>query len=122
MQCIFKYQVSALLCSDPLPPTSVRVTGRTTNTVSISWQHDSTKSYCEKWKVEYTEKDKIQIKTIPINSVDVKSVTIPGLAPGMTYTIKVFAITSDGVVSQTAKELDVTTSKYQAHLLYPWCN
>ncbi|KAK2163049.1 hypothetical protein NP493_1486g00017 [Ridgeia piscesae] len=93
----------------PLPPTSVTVTGRTTNTVSISWEHDSTKSYCEKWKVEYTEKDKTQMKTIPIDSVDVKSVTIPSLAPGRTYTIKVFAITSDGVVSKTAKELDVTT-------------
>ena len=114
--------MSTLLSSDPLPPTSVTVTGRTTNSVSISWQHDSSKSYCEKWKVVYTEKDKTQIKTITINSVAEKSVNIPSLVPGRTYTIKVFAITSDDVVSKTAKEMDGTTGKYQAHLHYSWCN
>ena len=65
----------------------------------------------------YTEKDKTQDKTIPINSVGEKSVTITSLDPGRTYTIKVFAITSDDVVSKTAKEMDVTTGKYQAHQL-----
>ena len=114
----FKYEGFTMLSSDPLPPTQLRVTGRTTNTVSISWQHDSSKSYCEKWKVNYAEKDKTQIKTIAINSVVEKSVTIRSLAPGMTYTIKVFAITSGDVVSKTAVELEATTSKYQAHLYY----
>ena len=107
-----------MLSSDPLPPTQLRVTGRTTNTVSISWQHDSSKSYCEKWKVNYTEKDKSEIKTISISSVAEKSVTIPSLDPGMTYNIKVFAVTSGDVVSKTAIELEATTSKYQAHLYY----
>ena len=110
------------MCSDPLPPTSVTVTGRTTSSVSVSWQYDTTKSYCQKWKVEYTEKDSVTTETIAIDSVYKKSVTIPSLTAGLTYTIKVFAITSNNVVSKKEAIPDVTISKYHAHLYYACCN
>ena len=103
--------ISALLFSDPLPPTDLTVTERTVNSVRISWQYDSSKSYSVKWRVEYTEKDTINTKTIEKNVND-REVNIPDLMSGLTYTIKVFAITTDDVVSQTAAEIAATSSKY----------
>ena len=47
-----------------------------------------------------------------MKNVDEREVTLPSLKSGLTYTIKVFAITTDDVVSQTAAEIEATASKY----------
>ena len=88
------------------------MTGRTTNSVSISWQHDRSTSYSEKWKVEYTEKGKGDTKNITTKDVNQQEVTIPTLTPGLTYSIKVSAVTTNDVLSQTAAEKEATVSKY----------
>ena len=97
--------------SDPLPPTGLRVADSTTNSVTIQWTHDATKSFCLKWNVTYTEKNKTDVKAFTTNSANEKELTLGRLAPGLTYIIRVFGVTTNDVVSRMATTLEATVSK-----------
>ena len=99
--------------SDPLPPIGLRVMNSTTNSVTIQWTHDATKSFCLKWNVTYTEKNKTDVKAFTTNSVNEKELTLEHLAPGLTYIIRVFGVTTNDVVSRMATTLEATVSKYR---------
>ena len=83
----------------------------TTTSLKIQWRYDDKKSFCEKWGVNYTKTGDNDFNTIVTNSVADQETTIPSLTPGQSYTIKVFGITTNNIVSQTT-QLAATVSKY----------
>ena len=112
----------ALICCfpDPLPPTNLEVqtASTTTDSVKVTWSYDSTKSLCEKWKVEYKVKDTSDIKELTTDNVNKQGMTIPGLISGQTYTISVFGVTTGGIISEMSVDIDATVSKYPMNMLY----
>ena len=102
--------------SDPLPPTGLRVTDSTSNSMTIQWTHDATKSFCLKWNVTYTEKKKTDVKAFTTNSVNENELTLGRLAPGLTYIIRVFGVTTKDVVSRMPTQLEATVSKYHIQI------
>ena len=102
-----------LFSSDPLPPTGLTVSPTTTTSVKVQWQYDSTKSFCVKWKVKYTVKDMNNFQEVFTSVATDLEKTIDNLTPGKTYTIQVFGVTTNGVVSKTDVHDDVTLCKYR---------
>ena len=106
----------ALICCfpDPLPPTNLEVqtASTTTDSVTVTWSYDSTKSFCEKWKVKYKVKGTSDTSELTTSNVNEQEMTIPGLTPGKTYTISVFGVTTGDVISQTSVDKHATVSKY----------
>ena len=100
------------MSSDPLPPTKVTSDTHKTETdrVTVSWEYDETKSYCEKWRVSYTVKGIADIKTVDTTSANELQIIIDNLQPGQNYTISVYGVTIGGVVSETSVDTDVTVS------------
>ncbi|KAI0229774.1 hypothetical protein LSAT2_019802 [Lamellibrachia satsuma] len=101
-------EVWVVVETDPLPPTGLTVSATTTSSVKISWQYDISNSFCEKWKVKYTKTGTNIVNETTVNGANVHEVTISNLGPGLTYAVSVFALTTDGVVSQTAAQLEAT--------------
>ena len=101
------------LSSDPLPPTGLTVSPTTTTSVKVQWQYESTKSFCVKWKVKYTVKGTNNFQEVFTSGATDLEKTIDNLTPGKTYTIKVFGVTTNGVVSKTDVHDDLTLSKYR---------
>ena len=101
------------LSSDPLPPTGLTVSPTTTTSVKVQWQYDSTKSFCVKWKVKYTVKDMNNFEEVFTTAATDLEKTIDNLTPGKTYTIQVFGVTTNDVVSKTDVHDDLTLSKYR---------
>ena len=97
-----------------MPPTNLEVqsASTTTDSVKVTWSYDSTKSFCEKWKVNYKVKDTDDTKESTTNNVNEQEMTIPELIPGQTYTISVFGVTTGDVISETSVDIDATVSKY----------
>ena len=81
--------------------------------MKVTWSYDSTKSFCEKWKVKYKAKGTNDITEKTTSNVNEQEMTIPGLTAGETYTISVFGVTTGDVISQTSFDIDVTVSKYR---------
>ena len=101
------------LSSDPLPPTGLTVSPTTTTSVKVQWQYDNTNSFCVKWKVKYTVKDMNNFEEVFTTAATDLEKTIENLTPGKTYTIQVFGVTTNGVVSKTDVHKDVILSKYR---------
>ena len=98
--------------TDPLPPTKVAADTHKTETdrVTVSWEYDKTKSYCEKWRVNYTVKGLADIKSVDTTSASELQIIIDKLQPGQIYTISVYGVTIGGLVSKTSVDTDVTVS------------
>ena len=97
-----------------MPPTTleVKTAETTTNSVKVAWTYDSSKSHSVKWTVKYEIKGSTGTKEITTDNVDEQEVTIPDLASGQTYTIRVFGVTTGDVNSQTSTNVEATVSKY----------
>jgi len=83
----------------------------------LQWRYDSGKSLCVKWNVTYTETDKDTTDGFNINTASARDVVIDSLTPGLTYTIYLFAVTTNDVVSQTAAQVEATVSKCKCNVL-----
>jgi len=53
-----------------------------------------------------------------INTASARDVAIDSLTPGLTYTIYLFAVTTNDVVSQTAAKVEATVSKCKCNVLH----
>ena len=109
---MYIYRECHCLSTDPLPPTKVTAETHTTETdrVTVSWEYDESLSYCEKWRVNYTVKDLVDMKSIDTTSASVLQIVIDKLQAGQIYTISVYSVTIGGVVSKTSVDTDVTVS------------
>ena len=105
---------SAVVFVDPLPPTQLQVlTHRTTTTsVTVKWTYDSKKTHTEKWRVQYNVKGKSDMNYIDTNAANVQQLTVRNLTSGQNYTIAVYGVTYNGVVSLQAPEVNVTVGEY----------
>ena len=83
----------------------------TTTSVTVAWQHDSSKSHIEKWRVTYTLKDMPVGTSIDTTSASVLRKTIGGLTAGQNYTISVSGVTRGGIVSHNSAQVEITVSK-----------
>ena len=107
-----------LLVTDPESPTNLHVTTRTTNSVSLQWQYDNSRSLIEMWRVLYSEKENKGIAEITTEDIAKRELTIYNLTPGQTYNIELFAVTTGDIASQVPAEITVTISMYTS--LYMW--
>ena len=100
------------LSSDPLPPANLQVKRDSTKTdsVTVTWESQSTMSYSKKWMVQYTVKTKYDMKHINTSSANTEGQVIDGLVAGETYTISVYGVTYDGIVSLLPVQVDATVS------------
>ena len=80
----------------------------------IIWTYDSSVSYNNKWRVKYTSPGATDEYTVGLkdNGDNDRHITVTGLTPGQSYTIKVYGLTVGDLTSQTATTLSVTASKY----------
>ena len=81
-----------------------------TDRVTVSWEYDETKSYCEKWRVNYTVKGLADMKSVDTSSANELQIVIDKLQAGQNYSISVYGVTIGGVVSKTSVDTDVTVS------------
>ena len=81
-----------------------------TDRVTASWKYDETKSYCEKWRVNYTVKGLVDMKSVHTNSANELQIVIDKLQAGQNYSISVYGVTIGGVVSKPSVDTDVTVS------------
>ena len=101
-----------LLLTDPESPTNLHVTTRTTNSVSLQWQYDNSRSIIEMWRVLYSEKDNKEIAELTTEDIAKRELTIYNLTPGQTYNVKLFAVTTGDIASQVPAEITATISMY----------
>ena len=81
-----------------------------TDRLTASWQYDKSQSYCEKWRVKYTVKGVTDMKSIDTSSANDLKIVIDKLQAGQNYTISVYGVTIDDVVSKTSVDTDATVS------------
>ena len=69
--------------------------GNETQSFPIIWTYDSSVSYNNKWRVNYTSPgvaDEYTVGTTDNGDND-RQITVTGLTPGQSYTIKVYGLT-----------------------------
>ena len=99
------------------PPTSVKVTKVTGNTITIKWmsvecshQNGEITGYLVQYRVEPSGKELV------VNASDTQ-ITLPNLMPFTTYSIEVAAVNSAGIGNFSSAVMNVTRqSEYTLHV------
>jgi len=105
------------MCSlDPETPTSLQVASATTHSIKIKWQYDKTASLIVTWKILFKETGKVEVTELVTDDVTKRDVNIDHLAPGVTYNIRLFAITTGDIASPAPAEINATSSKYMRNV------
>ena len=101
------------LChADPMPPSDMKVSVITTANVTIQWKYKATQAASiERWRIVYRESGKSESQEISTNDVSTRELTIDNLKSGMTYVIKVYAISAGDVSSHSNDYLTATVRK-----------
>ena len=81
-----------------------------TDRVTVSWKYDTSQSFCEKWRVNYTVNGVADMTHKYISSASELETIIDNLQAGQNYTIRIYGVTIGGLVSQTSRDTDVTVS------------
>ncbi|XP_059175295.1 tyrosine-protein phosphatase 10D-like [Physella acuta] len=98
-------EVTKVYALSPLPPENVsKVKGETNETnVKITWQHDATKTYCEKWEITWLTYS----QTVNTTQDKTYTSTVGQLVAGKTYTVTVVSVV--GNKRSNNVQLKVTT-------------
>ena len=101
------------LChADPMPPSDMKVSVITTANVTIQWKYKATQAASiERWRIVYRESGKSESQEISTHDVSTRELTIDNLKSGMTYVIKVYAISAGDVSSHSNDYLTATVRK-----------
>ena len=78
----------------------------------MTWKYDKHKSHIEKWRVKYTVEGKSDVDHIDTTSADVLHLTIGNLSAGQNYTVAVYGVTYNDVISQEAPMVHATVGQY----------
>jgi len=80
--------------------------------VTLKWKYDNSTSYIVKWRIVYHETDKSQLsETITMAHSIKRDMKIGNLVPGRAYYIRLFAVTTGDVTSQTSAGIIATVGK-----------
>ena len=108
---------------DPLPPTDLQVTNTSTSSVTIHWKYNNNETlHIERWSIVYTETGRSEDKQSSTNAVDDRDMTINNLTTGMTYLVRMYAVSAGDISSRATSYLTATVGKFTKIIYLTTCS